>query len=41
MKHIRTISTAKASDTFGIIFLQLWLQTFIFLVTGAFSEAKR
>jgi len=40
MKHIRTISVGKASDAFGSIFLQVWLNAFLFLLTGAFGAAK-
>lgn len=40
MKHIRPISVAKASDAFGSIFLQVWLNAFLFLLSGVFNEAK-
>lgn len=41
MKHLRTISVAKASDdAFGAIFLQVWLTAFITLLSGAFGAAK-
>lgn len=40
MKHIRTISVAKASDAFGYFFLQIWLTAFVTLLSGAFGAAK-
>jgi len=40
MRHIRTITVAKASDAFGYFFLQIWLAAFFTLLTGAFGSAK-
>jgi hypothetical protein len=40
MKHLRPISVAKASDSFGYIFFQIWLAAFTTLLTAAFSGGK-
>ena len=40
MKHIRTITTAKASDSFGYFFLQIWLTAFFTLLQGALGASK-
>lgn len=41
MKHLRPISVAKASDTFGYIFFQLWLTAFTTLLSAAFTGGKK
>ena len=42
MKHLRHVTVAKAEakqdDVAGAVFLQLWLTTFMFMLTAAFSE---
>lgn len=40
MKHIRPITVAKASDSFGYFFFQIWLTLFTTLLSGAFGAAK-
>ena len=40
MKHLRPISVAKASDSFGYIFFQVWLMAFTTLLSAAFSSGK-
>ena len=40
MKHLRPISVAKASDSFGSLFFQIWLYAFTTLLTAAFSGGK-
>ena len=40
MKHVRPITTARASDGFGYIFLQIWLAAFTTLLSGAFGASK-
>jgi len=37
MKHIKTVTVAKASDAAGQIFLQIWLQVFTAILAGAFG----
>lgn len=40
MKHLRPISVAKASDSFGYLFFQIWLAAFTTLLSAAFSGGK-
>lgn len=38
MKHVKTITVAKASDAAGAIFFQIWLSVFTAILTGAFGS---
>lgn len=38
MRHIKTITTAKASDAAGAIFFQIWLSVFTWILTGALGS---
>ncbi len=38
MKHVKRISTAKASDAFGEIFFQIWWSVFSWILTGALGS---
>lgn len=40
MRHVKTISVAKASDPVGAVFFQIWLGVFTWIISGAFSEGK-
>lgn len=37
MRHIKTVSVQKASDSAGQIFFQIWLSVFSSLLAGAFG----
>ena len=38
MKHIKTVTVAKASDPFGDVFFQVWLTAFVTMLSAAFGS---
>ena len=37
MRHIKSVSVQKASDSAGLIFFQIWLSVFTSILAGAFG----
>lgn len=41
MKHVKSITVAKASDPFGSIFFQIWWAVFSWIITGAIGSKDK